>query len=219
MDHVAKHLHEEVPLDQTLDRIVASAISTIPGLDYAGISVWRHKGRIETLASTHEVVLELDRLQYTLREGPCVDAMRGEVETWVDDLSVETRWPRYGPRAVELGVISHIGLELFAEDNQVGALNLYAAGAHAFHAYTLTIARLFATQAAHAMGKAMKQEQLSESVASRTIIGQAMGIVMERYTLDDDRAFSFLKRTSQDGNIKLVEVARHIVEQANRTDR
>ncbi|MGO1972258.1 MAG: ANTAR domain-containing protein [Propionibacteriaceae bacterium] len=79
--------------------------------------------------------------------------------------------------------------------------------------------RLFATHAAHAMGKAMKQDQLNESIASRTVIGQAMGIVMERYGLDDDRAFSFLKRTSQDGNTKLVEVARHLVEQAKQASR
>lgn len=65
----------------------------------------------------------------------------------------------------------------------------------------------------------MKQDQLNESIASRTVIGQAMGIVMERYGLDDDRAFSFLKRTSQDGNTKLVEVARHLVEQANQASR
>ncbi|MGO1971753.1 MAG: GAF and ANTAR domain-containing protein [Propionibacteriaceae bacterium] len=217
MDHVAKRLNEPVPLEQVLSRIVGSAINTIPGLDYAGVSVWRPNGQIDTLAHTHEIVLELDRLQYSLREGPCVDAMRGELETWVSDLSVETRWPQYGPQAVELGVVSHIGLQLFTEDNKVGGLNLYASRAHAFQQDTLAIARLFATQAAHAMGKAMKEEQLTESIATRTIIGQAMGIVMERYTLDDDRAFSFLKRTSQDGNIKLVEVARHIVNEANRT--
>lgn len=215
MDRVAQHLNESVPLDQVLDRIVQTAVDTIPGVKYAGISLWRSGARFETLASTHQLVLDLDELQYALEEGPCIDAMRDHTKIWVEDLSVETRWPKYGPRAVALGVVSHLGLELFTEDNTIGGLNLYADAPHAFDRDTPVIAHLFVTHAAHAMGKAMKQQQLNESISSRTVIGQAMGIVMERYTLDDDRAFSFLKRTSQDSNTKLVDVAQQIVAEAN----
>lgn len=214
MIRVVQHLNEAVPLDEVLQRIVAAAVDTIPGAQHAGISVWHRNGRIETLASTDDLVLELDRLQYSLREGPCVDAMHGEKECWVEDLSLETRWPHYGPQAVSLGVISHLGLQMFTEDNMIGGLNLYADTAHAFHADTPAIANLFTTHAAHAMGKAMKEKQLHESIASRTVIGQAMGIVMERYTLDQHSAFSFLKRTSQDSNTKLVDVASHLVNEA-----
>lgn len=215
MDQVARRLNEPIALDQVLAQIVESAVDTIPGVKYAGISLWRRGGRFETLASTHQIVLDLDELQYSLDEGPCVDAMRGHTQTWVEDLSVESRWPQYGPRAVELGVVSHIGLELFTDDSTIGGLNLYADAPYAFERDTPVIAHLFVTHAAHAMGKALKQEQMNESIASRTVIGQAMGIVMERYQLDEDRAFSFLKRTSQDSNTKLVAVARHIVGKAN----
>lgn len=216
MDRVAKQLNESVALDQVLHRIVQSAVDTVPGVKYAGISLWKRNDRFETLAWTDQVVLDLDTLQYDLDEGPCVDAMRGHTQTFVEDLSVVTRWPQYGPRAVALGVVSHIGLELFTDANTIGGLNLYADAPNAFDRDTPVIAQLFVTHAAHAMGKALKQDQLNESIASRTVIGQAMGIVMERYTLDDDRAFSFLKRTSQDSNTKLVEVARRIVEGSNK---
>lgn len=108
-----------------------------------------------------------------------------------------------------------MGVELFAEANTIGGLNLYSGDRNAFDRDTPYIAELFATHAAHAMGKAMKHEQLTTAIASRTVIGQAMGIVMGRYTLDQNRAFSFLKRTSQDGNIKLYDVARAIVDRAN----
>lgn len=216
MDRVARHLNEPAPLEEVLQRILRSAIDTIPGARHAGISVWRKGGRIETLAWTDDVVLQLDTVQYECGEGPCVDAMKGAGQCLVHDMSTETRWPGYSPEAVALGVLSQLGLELMSGDTAIGGLNLYADAPRSFDETTPTIANLFATHAAHAMGKAMKEAQLSDAIASRTIIGQAMGIVMERYGVDDDRAFSFLKRTSQDSNTKLVEVARHLVEEVNR---
>ncbi|MGO1971759.1 MAG: GAF and ANTAR domain-containing protein [Propionibacteriaceae bacterium] len=216
MDGVARRLHEPVALDGVLRRILQSAVETIPGAVHAGLSVWGRGGRIETLAWTDVIVTDLDTVQYEFREGPCVDAMQGLGPCSVEDMSAETRWPNYAPKAVSLGVRSQLGVELRSGEEVIGGLSLYAEAAHSFNKATPIIANLFATHAAHAMGKAMKEEQLTEAIASRTIIGQAMGIVMERYGLDDDRAFSFLKRTSQDSNTKLVEVARHVVDEVNR---
>lgn len=217
MASVARRLDEPVPVDVVLQRILVAARDTVSGVRYAGISVIRRGGKIETVASTDPLVLELDELQYQLGEGPCIDAVRGmgQWECWVDDLSTDPRWPNYAPKAAALGVMSQMGLELFSEADTIGALNLFSDAADAFDRDTPYIAQLFATHAAHAMGNAMRQEQLTASIASRTVIGQAMGIVMGRYNLDEHRAFSFLKRTSQDSNIKLHDVARTMVNQAN----
>ena len=57
-----------------------------------------------------------------------------------------------------------------------------------------------------------RSTNLREAVGTRTMIGTAVGIVMERYHLTDERAFAFLTRVSQDGNIKLREVARRLIE-------
>lgn len=215
MASVARHLDEPVPLSEVLQRILVSARDTIPGVLYAAISVRRRGGKIETVSSTDPIALELDGMQFQLGQGPCIDAIKGHGQCWVEDLSTDGRWPAYAAKAAALGIRSQMGVELFSEDDTIGALSLYAELPAAFDEETPTIAQLFATHAAHAMGNAMRQEQLTTAIGSRTVIGQAMGIVMGRFRLDEDRAFSFLKRTSQDSNTKLVDVARAIVDRAN----
>ena len=73
------------------------------------------------------------------------------------------------------------------------------------------MAWLFAMHAALAMGRRRQIEQLNEALHTRKVIGQAIGIVMERYELDEDRALQFLVRVSRTGNIKLRTVAQEIV--------
>lgn len=79
------------------------------------------------------------------------------------------------------------------------------------------VATLFATHAAVAFRRARTEAQLNNAVRTRQVIGQAVGILMERYEFDEDRAFGFLARTSQDSNIKLREITQELVDIANRT--
>ena len=68
-----------------------------------------------------------------------------------------------------------------------------------------------AHQAAVAIAYASEITGLTEAVHARTVIGQAVGIVMQRYRLPDDRAFAFLVRLSQARNVKLRRVAQEMV--------
>lgn len=215
MDTVARSLNREVPLDELLQLIVESCVDTVPGVDEAGISLLRRNGRIETVAATAQVVRDLDAVQYEVGEGPCHDAIRGDGMRCVDDLAHDDQWPAYAPRAVELGIHSQLGLQLYVEDTTLGGLNLYAFQPNAFDEMTPRVAGLFATHAAHALGRRITHDQLSEAMDSRKIIGQALGIVMERYHLDEDRAFAFLTRVSQTGNVKIRTLAAQLVEDLN----
>src|SRR3954465_13330003 len=106
MAAMADSLTEVGDVGQALARITASAVETLPGADLASISVRHADGRLETSAGTDPLVYQADLLQYELFEGPCYDAVTNDYRTYSPDLSMDTEWPRFGPRAAELGLLS-----------------------------------------------------------------------------------------------------------------
>jgi GAF domain-containing protein len=189
--------------------------STLDGIDHVGISIAYRDGKIETKAGTDQLVWELDALQYDLGEGPCVHAIKMEPVTVVNDLHHEQRWPYYVPRAIGYGLKAQMGVRLFVDGQTVGGLNLYSTDGQTIDPDLVHTAELFAAHAALALGRARREEDLNSALASRKTIGQAIGIVMERYQLDEERAFQYLVRVSQHSNIKLRDVAQEIVAQGN----
>jgi GAF domain-containing protein len=169
---------------------------------------------METKAATHPVVREVDALQYELTQGPCIDAVRSGWPARSDDLRLDCRWPKYGPRAAELGVLSQMGIELFDEPGMIAGLNLYASAANAFDDDTVEAAMLFAIQAAHTLGRVMTQKHLTDAIMTRTTIARAIGVVMERYRLTADRAFELLTRVSRINDVTLEDLALQIVDEA-----
>ncbi len=210
MADVAASLSEAGDLEQTLDRITRTARDTVPGADYASISVRHSDGRLETLAATDPLVVEADALQYELREGPCYDAVTDEDSTYCPDLSNDSRWPRYGPKARDLGLASQLAFRLAGRKGTYTGLNLYSGSLAAFNEPS-GIAGLFSSHAKVALGYAEELDTLKAAVATRQMIGEAIGIVMERFTLTEERAFEFLIRLSQTSNVKLRNVATEIV--------
>jgi hypothetical protein len=115
--------------------------------------------------------------------------------------------------AVAAGIRAQVGVRLFDGPRSNGALNLYSRQVGAFDDLH-SLSALFAHQAAQAIAYAQEIDGLGEAVRSRTVIGQAVGIVMERYQLNDERAFAFLQRLSSHRNVKLRQVAEELVEDA-----
>jgi GAF domain-containing protein len=213
----AREINSPHDLESTLDAIVHAAQRSLPGVEHVGISVVHRDGKIETQAGTDQLVWDVDGIQYELGEGPCLHAIEAvdSPVVVVDDLRHDQRWPRYVPRALERGVKAQLGLRLYTEDETLGALNLYSTDSDTIDPELVHVAELFATHAALALGRARREQSLNEGLASRKLIGQAIGIVMERYELDEDRAFGYLVRVSQHGNVKLRAVAQELVDQAN----
>ena len=214
MAEVALTLHEPESVDDVLGRLVRVARDAIPA-EFVGVSIASPKG-IHTAAASDPLVTKLDQVQYELSEGPCLDAMRHHTATPVADLRTDNRWPRFGPRAVAAGAISQMGIEIFRQGSTVGGLNLYASRPNAFDDDTRHAAALFARHAGLALEKSLTITNLTEALQTRQIIGQAIGIVMQRYTLDEAQAFKHLVRISQTTNIKLRDVARSVVDDLTR---
>lgn len=197
-------------LDATLSQITAAAVEVLPDVQYASISVLQADGRLETVAPTDEMLVELDSAQYRYREGPCYEAATDTVHVTAPDLENDERFPRYAPVALSHGIRGQAGIRLFDSADSRGALNLYSEKAGAFSDLGV-LGRLFAHQSAIALDYAREIDRLQEAMEGRGIIGQAVGIIMERYGLDTARAFGYLVRRSQQENRKVRVLAEELV--------
>lgn len=88
---------------------------------------------------------------------------------------------------------------------------MFAFSPNAFGPEEEAAGEVLATHAALALTAARTEEQLRSAVASRDAIGQAKGMLMERFDIDGVAAFDALRHLSQDMNVKLVDVAKKIV--------
>jgi hypothetical protein len=205
-------------LDETLARITAAAVEVLPEVRYASITIKHADGRLDTVAPTHDFLCEVDAAQYELQEGPCYEAAVEAAHVTAPHLAEDDRWPRYAREAVSAGIQAQAGIRLFDAKASNGALNLYADHPGAFQDLD-ALTELFSHQAAMALDYARHISQLEEAVRSRQLIGQAVGVVMERYDLDDARSFGFLVRLSSTQNVKLRLVAERLVEEVKERSR
>lgn len=189
-------------------RVVEVAMLEVAGSDFGGISELTKKHAIVTRAASDTLVEQLDRLQYRTKEGPCLTAtVADEPMVVCGDLAAEERWSQFGQAAAELGVSSVISFKLFDDRETIGALNLYGRKPHAFNTDAEDVGSLLAAHAGVVMTASRKQANLNVALESRDAIGQAKGILMERFKLDDREAFNALIAVSQHTHRKLRDVA------------
>jgi GAF domain-containing protein len=200
--------------NETLQRIVTSAVEVIEGCDHAGISLLVD-GRLETPAQSDEVPAVVADIQDATGEGPCVDATYESGRLFeTGDLSRDDRWPRFAAAVVERTEIhSAMGIRLTKDPlAALGALDLYATSVNAFDDSDRNVGAIFAAFASVAIRAALERQQLMDAIASRDVIGQAKGIIMERTGVDEEQAFVMLREASSRMNRKLRDVARGVVE-------
>lgn len=203
-------IHTEGTVEETVERILGFALSAVQ-CQYAGVSL-QLKGRsIETVASTDPMVTHLDELQSRLGEGPDLELVSERVGILVTDTVTETRWPEWSREAAAAGIRSMLGTRLYTPTRTVGTLNLYDTRPDHFDVDDQAVAHVMARHAAAALSRAHKAENLWHAIDARKRIGQAQGILMERYGLKEDQAFQVLLRYSQNNNIKLREVAEELI--------
>jgi transcriptional regulator with GAF, ATPase, and Fis domain len=212
LEQLAADLVEVPDVDDTLDGALQLAIRVAP-CDAASLSL-HHQGReLQTTAASDPVAERAHELQLELGEGPCVDAVWDH-----DDVNVvlqvpdDRRWPRWGPHAAELGLASLIAVRLFTTERSIGVLDLYSYRKRDYDNDDVLAARVIAARVSAAVANARHQANLRQAIDSRNLVGQAQGILMERYALSADAAFAVLRRYSQEQNRKLHTVAQQLIE-------
>ena len=200
-------------LPGALVEVTSAAASAIPGAAYAGITLLTAKdGRVATAAASHKYAALLDELQKRHREGPCLHAARLGEAVVVNDIATDDRWPRYRREALSrTPVRSVLSLPMFYDSTRLGALNAFADEVDAFDEASRTMATVYAALGALAWGSFALHRQMTAAVESRDIIGQAKGMLMERYKIDGEQAFGILRKLSQSSNTALRTVASELV--------
>jgi transcriptional regulator with GAF, ATPase, and Fis domain len=203
----------ETDVDAVLRELTKSAVKSVPGAQYAGITIATRDGKLRTASATNSYPFLLDQIQQRHDQGPCLSAAWEQHVVRINDLTVDDRWPAYCREAVEATPIrSVMSFQLFADLHSVGALSFYAEQPNVFGDEAAELGLILATHTALAWNTLRRDEQFRSALASRDIIGQAKGMIMERFKIDTVQAFELLKRLSQNSNTPLVVVARQLVE-------
>jgi GAF domain-containing protein len=211
LKHLAQALAAAPDEDVRVMLAVVAATSLVERCSHAGFTV-NDSGVLTTRASSDDVVLRANDLQQELGEGPSFDVMRDQDTVVVPDLGQDRRWPEWAPRVDrELGVGSLISVLVHGDSRSYGALSLYADRGVRFGADDVAIAQTLAGQLAVSMTSSRERDQLSVALHSRTVIGQATGLVMGRFGIGADQAFDYLKRQSSHSNRKLAVICCEIV--------
>lgn len=208
-----------------LTRVASYAVRAIPGADGAGLTMLE-PDRADLIVKSEPFVRDIDDIQYSLGEGPCISAAEEAATMRSGSLSGDPRWPHFGPRAGRLGVHSVLSLPLITAEGVVGAMNVYAHAKDAFDERAEQLGELFAIPAAISVQNAQilaKTERLAATLqaalTNRSVLDQAIGIVRSRSGSTAEEAFQRLREISQHEHTKLAAVAETVVEDAARRAR
>jgi GAF domain-containing protein len=208
---LALEMHDADGVEETVQAVVEFALHAVD-CQHAGVALYTKGGYPEVPVVTDPTVAEIYQFQMDGEAGPLVDCMRTQATVLVPDTKSEQRWPEWAKKVLDLGVRSVLDVPLRTAAGTVGVLGLYSADPDAFGPDAEAIAHILARHASVAVATARREENLNLAVDARKLVGQAMGILMERYGLDGDRAFEVLKRYSQQTNTKLHDVARQLID-------
>ena len=210
------------PLEDVLQQLVNIAKDALPGADEVSTTLVRGE-KAWTAAYTGQLALDADEMQYERGYGPCMDAGRTGTVLRIEDTREEARWPDYTAHVASRGVLSSLSVPLPIQTDVIGALNIYSRTPSAFSTEAVEIAEELAGHVAVAVGNAIAfteattlVEQMRKAMASRSVIDQAMGVVMAQNRCDADAAFAILTRASQNRNAKLRDIARNAVDTVSR---
>jgi hypothetical protein len=204
---------DDVDSDTVIAELAEHAALEIPEAQYAGVTVTRNGRQIDTPAATHKWPILLDEVQQRHRQGPCLSAAWEEKTIHVRDLETDERFPLYARDALtETPIRSVMSFQMWIAGETMGALNVFAETPNVFDENTKAVGLVFAAHSSVAWNAARRDEQFKKALASRDVIGQAKGMLMERYGVHAIQAFDLLRKLSQDSNTPLIQIAADLVE-------
>ncbi|CAN5582173.1 GAF and ANTAR domain-containing protein [soil metagenome] len=198
-------------LDEVLSSIATAAVKLVDGVDYADVIVLS-EGLLQSITPTATQLSELHATQLRLHNGPCLQAAEGAAIVRCTDLRTDVRWGTFAAAAVNAGVHSVLSFHIYTHSNGTGALNLFGCAPRAIGPEAEAVGALLASVAGIALITSAKERQLRTAMVSRDLIGQAKGILMHHFRVDETQAFAMLKKISQDTNIPVRAITQQIID-------
>jgi GAF domain-containing protein len=215
--HLFNLLIDSPDLDAYLGEVVRLIADVVTPAAGCAITAQRD-GRPFTLSSSNDIARRIDELQYDAGHGPCLDALRTGTVVQVDDLVRDGRWDTYRDGAAARGIASSLAVPLTVDGETVASLNLYASAPGAFDGPHRMHAVAFGAQCSAALRLALSQlhsaqvqQHLGPALESRSVIDQAIGILMGQQGCTAAAGFDALRRASQRTNRKLRDIARDLI--------
>ena len=212
----------ERALLEFLESVAGLAVTSIPGADGVGVTLLE-AGRADTIVASTDFVRAVDAIQYAMGQGPCITAAAERRTVHSASLEDAVDWPDFGPRTAALGVHSVLSLPLVAQDCVVGAMNVYGRVRDAFTEDAMRLGEAFAGPAAMSVHNAQALFQarrlageLRVAMTNRSVIDQALGVLMSRTGITEDEALARLRTRSQSEQVKVSVLAQRIVAEAVR---
>ena len=206
------------------DRLCRACVGLLD-VDGASISLTLDGTNRGTLGSSGELSRQLDALQFTFGEGPCLDAVRDGGPVLVADLDDvrETRWPAFTEAVLAAGISAVFALPVSVTSQRVGALDLYRSRAGALSEQGLTGGLLAAELAAlplldvlatHREVVSRGDEDGWTQLASldRVEVYQATGMIVGALGVDPTTALVRLRANAYARGMTAGELAWHVVE-------
>ena len=200
-----------------LHQLTVLAAAIVPAT-HCGITL-RRDGQMATVASSDEVAMRMDEIQYVRGRGPCLEAIHQGARIEVPDVATDSRWDDYAGHALSNGIRSVFSLPLTVDGQVRGALNLFATVPRAFTDSDIARAEAITHQAATALtillrhaSRAVLDDELREALATRAVIDQALGILMVTHQIGAHEAFEILRHGSQTTNRKVSDIAAELIE-------
>lgn len=206
---LAVELNSSAGMEETAEAVATFALSAV-GARYVGIELAGAGGGAEIAAATDPVVERVLQWQLSIGDGPMLHALSTGVAVHVADPATDTRWPLWSRFVADLPIGSVLHVPLNA-GQPIGVLSLYHLKPHGFTVDDEAIAEILARHTAIAVATARHATALIDQMDARRLIGQAMGILMERFTLTSDQAYAVLRRYSLETRTKLRDVALEVV--------
>ncbi|HLQ81903.1 MAG TPA: GAF and ANTAR domain-containing protein [Bacillota bacterium] len=211
----AQDLSHHTGVDEVLATCVSLLPRVVPGADHitltssAGAAGSDDAAVAATTDPTAAVTL---LLQYELREGLAIDALRSGLPIVSNDLQQESRWPRWLPRLTSTTALrSMLTITVCPGRSPTYVLTLASDRCDVYRQVSVQAAEAAAAHLTVAVETASTIHHRGVAMETRTAIGRAEGMVMERLGLSADQAHCYLQRVSQQSNRKLAELADELV--------
>ena len=181
------------------------------------VTLHRRK-RTATIGGSSGRAVVIDRIEQTLGDGPCIEALETGVPVRLGDVSSDPRWPEYRSALAAAGIASALGIPMKLDDDAGAVLDFFAPVSGVFNEQAVADGVRFGEMAGKALRLAVRiasadqrAENLKAAMDTRTVIDTACGIIMAQNNCSKDQAFELLRSASSTRNQKLNEIAEALV--------
>ncbi|ROS30801.1 GAF and ANTAR domain-containing protein [Cellulomonas sp. PhB150] len=205
-------------IDDLVQAVADAAAARLAPPAEVTVTLRRH-GRLGVVASSGDRARRCDEVEYAADDGPCVEAVDSLTLVLSADLTTETRWPAWTQAAREAGFRSAAAFPAEVEPGVSVAVNLYSEDPEGSIEASTERGTMYAGEVARAVQLSLRvareaetSQDLRAALASRSVIDQAVGVIMAQNRCSSDDAFAMLRSASQHRNVKLRDVATSIIE-------